>query len=53
MLFHARRSFRLKNLLINRDIICSKETRYKINKKPSNNLYIMRKCKVKQKRKIF
>ena len=53
MLFRAVRSYSIKNLFINRDIVYSKERKYKAYKKPNNNIYLIRKNNAKQKRKIF
>lgn len=53
MLFRARRSYRIRNLFINRDIICSSEKRYGVHKKPSNNIYLIRKNNKIKKLKLF
>lgn len=51
MIFHAVRSYNFKNLFINRDIVCSRETRYRVHKKSSStNIYLIRKNNAKRKK---
>ena len=42
MLFHAVRDYNLKNILMNRTILQSKEKKYKLNKKKKPNSYLIR-----------
>lgn len=52
MLYRAVRSYSIRNLLINGDIISSREIRYK-KYKDSNNIYVIRKNNAKKKLRRF